>query len=100
MQRRFCEAWKSLDGLREQGGERVIVHYFFAENMLVNSSVSADYRCEVYGRIADAQMGYDDRPGLRFTQCAEALPSNTGTPRNASVRRFSCNEITKYSRYK
>ena len=97
MQEAFLRAWKSLDSLREaKAAKGWLFTIFRREHARQFERKQFQYKdVEEMDTIADAQMGYDDRPeAFALRNALKNLPADYREPLEMQVLGgFSCNEI-------
>jgi RNA polymerase sigma-70 factor (ECF subfamily) len=97
MQEAFLRAWKSLDNLREaKAAKGWLFTIFRREHARQFERKRFDYTdVESMDTIADARMGYDDRPeAYALRNALKRLPAEYREPLEMQVLGgFSCNEI-------
>lgn len=99
MQETFLRAWKSLDSLREaKAAKGWLFTIFRREHARQFERKQFQYKeVESMDSIADAQMGYDDRPeAFALRNALKRLPEDYREPLEMQVLGgFSCDEIAK-----
>ena len=97
MQEAFLRAWKSLDSLREaKAAKGWLFTIFRREHARQFERKQFKYKdVESMDSIADAQMGYDDRPeAFALRNALTRLPAEYREPLEMQVLGgFTCNEI-------
>lgn len=97
MQEAFLRAWKSLDSLREaKAAKGWLFTIFRREHARQFERKQFQYKdVESMDTLADAQMGYDDRPeAFALRNALRRLPGEYREPLEMQVLGgFSCNEI-------
>ena len=97
MQESFLRAWKSLDSLREaKAAKGWLFTIFRREHARQFERKQFQYKdVESLDTIADAQMGYDDRPeAFALRNALKKLPQEYREPLEMQVLGgFSCDEI-------
>lgn len=97
MQEAFLRAWKSLDSLREaKAAKGWLFTIFRREHARQFERKQFQYQdVESMDTIADAQIGYDDRPeAFALRQALRRLPADYREPFEMQVLGgFSCDEI-------
>jgi len=97
MQEAFLRAWKSLDSLREaKAAKGWLFTIFRREHARQFERKQFQYQeVESMDTIADAQIGYDDRPeAFALRQALKRLPDDYREPFEMQVLGgFSCDEI-------
>ena len=97
MQEAFLRAWKSLDSLREaKAAKGWLFTIFRREHARQFERKQFDYKdVEQMDTIADANMGYDDRPeAFALRNALRKLPEDYREPLEMQVLGgFSCDEI-------
>ena len=99
MQEAFLRAWKSLDSLREaKAAKGWLFTIFRREHARQFERKRFQYTdVESMDTLADAQMGYDDRPeAFALRNALKRLPEDYREPLEMQVLGgFSCDEIAK-----